>query len=425
VFNFLNKDINKLLVSIIFFLLIIFIINNELVSKIIWWFPELFGDYKLPIKWLECTNLGFNYYENKEEFIGCSKRSFLYGKIFLEIPYTERLNFFYNNILPYILIFLSIYLTIKIFNIKSLSSLAILTLVIFNPSTFFLFSSLNIDVLIFILLIFTSLNRIYFINWFIYFFLTFVKIYPIILFLNIFFENHKRNIGRILIIFLIMFMVSLSYLYFNFSEYVYMFSNISGNKAGYHYLFSLNSFAKIGKYLFNLNYIFLLFITYSIFFYLITKTFKKINLGFSEISDQNIFFYSSEFKLFIISSYVSITCYIFFSNFFHREIFLIGTFPLILKLDEIFKKFPIKLIINLYLIKLIYSYFYSYFNVHDGIQYINGERVFSSLFIIVIIIKSSIDYMLMILISALSLYYTNRYLNVFKKKIRNFKQIKY
>ena len=81
--NFFNKDINKLLVSIIFFLLIIFIINNELVSKIIWWFPELFGDYKLPIKWLECTNLGFNYYENKEEFIGCSKRSFLYGKIFL------------------------------------------------------------------------------------------------------------------------------------------------------------------------------------------------------------------------------------------------------------------------------------------------------------------------------------------------------
>ena len=424
-FNFLNKDINKLLVSITFFLLIILIINNELVSKIIWWFPELFGDYKLPIKWLECTNLGFNYYENKEEFIGCSKRSFLYGKIFLEIPYTERLNFFYNNILPYILIYLSIYLIIKIFNIHSLTSLAILTLVVFNPSTFFIFSSLNIDVLIFILLIFTSLNRIYFINWFIYFFLTFVKIYPIILFLNIFFENHKRNIGRILIIFLIMFMVSLSYLYFNFSEYVYMFSNISGNKAGYHYLFSLNSFAKIGKYLFNLNYIFLLFITYSIFFYLITKTFKKINLGFSEISDQNIFFYSSEFKLFIISSYVSITCYIFFSNFFHREIFLIGTFPLIFKLDEIFKKFPIKLIINLYLIKLIYSYFYSYFNVNDGIQYINDERVFSSLFIIIIIIKSSIDYMLMILISALSLYYTNRYLNVFKKKILNFRQIEY
>ena len=420
--NYFNKDLNKFFISIIFFLLTIFIINNELVSKIIWWFPDLFGDYKLPIKWLECNNLGFNYYENKDEFIGCSKRGFLYGKIFLEIPYTTRLNYFYNNILPYILIFLSIYLIIKIFNIQSLTSLAILTLVIFNPSTFFLFSSLNIDVLIFILLIFTSLNRLYFINWFLYFFLTFVKIYPIILFLNIFFENHKRSIGRILSIFFMMFLISLTYLYFNLSEYVYMLNNLSGAKAGYHYLFSLNSFAKIGKYLFSLNYIFLLFVTYSIFFYLITITFKKISFNFKEISNQNMFINSSEFKIFIISSYLSITCYIFFSNFFHREIFLIGTFPLILKLDEIFKKFPIRLIINLYLIKLIYSYFYSYFNVNDGIQHINGERVFSSLFIVVITIKSMIDYMLMILISALSLYYTDRYFNDFKKKIFIFKQ---
>ena len=416
-FNFLNKEINKFLLSIIFFLLIIFIINNELVSKIIWWYPELFGDYLLPIKWLECNDLGFNYYENKDEFIGCSKRDFLYGKIFLEIPYTQKLNYFYNNILPYILIFFSIFLIVKIFKIQSVTSLAILILVIFNPSTFFLFSSLNIDVLIFILLIFTSLNRLYFINWFIYFFLTFVKIYPIILFLNIFYENHKRSIARIISIFLILFFLSLAYLYFNLNEYIYMLSNLSGAKAGYHYLFSLNSFAKIGKYLFNLNYIFLLLITYSLFFYFIAKTYKKISLEFKEISNQNIFFNSSEFKLFIISSYLSIACYIFFSNFFHREIFLIGTFPLILKLEGIFKKFPIKFIINLYLIKLIYSYFYSYFNVNDGIAHINGVRIFSNWFIFIITIKSLIDYMLMIIISTLSLHYTSTFFNNLKKKI--------
>ena len=415
--NFFNKDLNKLLVSIIFFLLIIFIINNELVSKIIWWFPELFGDYKLPIKWLECTNLGFNYYENKDEFIGCSKRGFLYGKIFLEIPYTSRLNFFYNNILPYILIFLSIYLIIKIFQIQNLISFAVVTLAIFNPSTFFLFSSLNIDVLIFILLIFTSLNRVYFINWFIYFFLTFVKIYPIILFLNIFFEDHKRSIKNIVIIFIVLFLLSCTYLYFNLSEYMYMLNNLSGAKAGYHYLFSLNSFAKIGKYLFDLNYIFLLLITYSIFFYITAKAYKKVNSKFKELSDQDIFFHSSEFKLFIISSYLSITCYIFFSNFFHREIFLIGIFPLIFKLDEIFNKFPLKFVIHLFIIKLLYSYFYSYFNVADGIQHINGERIFSSWFMIIITVKSIIDYILMIIISALSLYYTTRFYKNFKNKI--------
>ena len=196
-----------------------------------------------------------------------------------------------------------------------------------------------------------------------------------------------------------------------------MLSNLSGAKAGYHYLFSLNSFAKIGKYLFNLNYIFLLLITYSLFFYFIAKTYKKISLEFKEISNQNIFFNSSEFKLFIISSYLSIACYIFFSNFFHREIFLIGTFPLILKLEGIFKKFPIKFIINLYLIKLIYSYFYSYFNVNDGIAHINGVRIFSNWFIFIITIKSLIDYMLMIIISTLSLHYTSTFFNNLKKKI--------
>ena len=415
--NFINKDVSKFILSIFFFLIIIFIINNELVSKIIWWFPDLFGDYKLPIKWLECTNLGFNFFEDKEAFIGCSKRGFLYGKIFLEIPYTDSLNYFYNNILPYIIIYLSIYLIVKIFNTLSLISLFVLTLAILNPSTFFLFSSLNIDVLIFILLIFTSLNRVYFINWFIYFFLTFVKIYPIILFLGIFFENYKRSIWRIITIFVVLFILSLTYFYFNYSEYTYMLSNLSGAKAGYHYLFSLNSFAKIGKYLFNLNYVFLLFITYSIFFYLVAKAYKKINLDLSKIDDLNIFFYSSEFKLFIISCYMSITCYVFFSNFFHREIFLIGTLPLIFKLDEIFKRFPLKLIINLYLVKLIYSYIYSYFNVSDGIQYIDDERVFSSLFIIIITIKSAIDYFLMIMISALSFYYTHIFYNNFKNKI--------
>ena len=75
-----------------------------------------------------------------------------------------------------------------------------------------------------------------------------------------------------------------------------MLSNLSGAKAGYHYLFSLNSFAKIGKYLFNLNYIFLLLATYSLFFYLTTKTYKKISLDFKEISDKNIFFNTGNVK---------------------------------------------------------------------------------------------------------------------------------
>ena len=142
-FIILNKNFSKILISILFFLLIIFVINNEYVSKFIWWFPELFGDLKTPIKWLECNNLGLNFYEDRNSFMKCAKREFNYGKIFFEIPYSERLNFFYINVLPYLLIFLSIYLIVTTFTIQNYNSLIMLILVIFNPSSFLLYSSAN------------------------------------------------------------------------------------------------------------------------------------------------------------------------------------------------------------------------------------------------------------------------------------------
>ena len=415
--NYLNKDINKFALSIIFFLITLFIINNPLVGKIIWWFPELFGDLKTPIKWLECNSLGYNFYENKDAFMECAKREFNYGKIFFKIPYSEKLSFFYINILPFLLIFFAIYFIFKIFTFQSYTSTIVLTLVILNPSSFLLFSSANIDLLIFVLLIFTALNRIYLINWLIYFFLTFVKLYPIILFLNIFFENNKSSIKKITILFVALIILSLSYLYINFPEYIFLLNNLSGAKAGYHYLFSLNSIAKILKYKFEFNYIFLLFFTYSIFFYLSIRSYKKLTLNLNKIFHQNISIYDIEFKLFIISAYLSVICFICFSNFFHREIFLIGTLPLIFKLDNLIKTFPLRFIIILYLVKLFYSYIYGYYNVNDGIIYDNDQRIFSNLFLMIITIKSLIDYMLMIIISALTLYCTKIFYNHFRLKL--------
>ena len=93
--------------------------------------------------------------------------------------------------------------------------------------------------------------------------------------------------------------------------------------------------------------------------------------------------------------------YVFFSNFSQRN-FLIGTLPLIFKLDIILKSYPFKVIINLFFIKLIYSFIYSYFNVNDGIQYIDNQRVFSTVFIMIFFLKSIIDYLLMIVLTALS-----------------------
>ena len=414
--KYINKIYFKLLLTIILFLISIFIINNQFISNFIWWFPDLFGDLRTPVRWLECANLGYNFYEDSVTFMECAKREFNYGKIFFQVPFSENLKFFYIRILPYLLIFFSIYYIFKIFDIKSFLSLIIPVLVVLNPSTFLLFSGANIDLLIFIFLIFTAYNRFFIINWFIYFFLTFVKIYPAVLFLNIFFENNRRSIKNVIVIFITIIILSSLYLYFNFSEYLYFLNNLSGAKAGYHYLFSLKSFAKILKYIIDFNYILLLFFTYSIFIYLIVKIYKTINDNFDKKSFKNDFYYCLEFRLFIISSYISIISFIFFSNFFHREIFLVGTIPLILKLDVQNKIFSIRLILILYLIKIIFSYIYSFFNVHDGLIYINNQRVFSDYFLIIISIKSFIDYILMAMITALSVYQTKLFYNYLKIK---------
>ena len=118
-------------------------------------------------------------------------------------------------------------------------------------------------------------------------------------------------------------LLSILYLYFNFEKYQIIFETTS-MKAGYHFLFSLKTIPKILKYLFHWNYIFLV-ITFLILFSLLTiyyyKLVKKNNLG--DLID----IYSLETRLFLLGSYILLICYLVFSNYFYREIFLIILFP--------------------------------------------------------------------------------------------------
>ena len=43
-------------------------------------------------------------------------------------------------------------------------------------------------------------------------------------------------------------------------------------------------------------------------------------------------------------------------------------------------------------------FIYGFLNVHDGISFINGERVFTHYFLIIIFIKSILDWILMLMI---------------------------
>ena len=65
------------------------------------------------------------------------------------------------------------------------------------------------------------------------------------------------------------FILSVLILYFHKEIFLTALDSASASKAGYHMLFSIKSTAKVLKYIFSINYILLLVITYLSFFIII------------------------------------------------------------------------------------------------------------------------------------------------------------
>ena len=176
------KKLKIVLIVFFFFFLTIYLLNSNFLSEIIWKNPYLFGDYKIILSWLECNYLGFDVYKI-DSIKNCPNyyRVLLYGHIWLSVPFNSFLKIFYLNYLPYLTIALFLLSTVIIINPKSFTEYLLLSLCIFNPSTFLALERLGFDLFVFLFTIFVCFNRIYILNWFIIFFLKFVKIYPAIL----------------------------------------------------------------------------------------------------------------------------------------------------------------------------------------------------------------------------------------------------
>ena len=392
------KKLKIVLIVFFFFFLTIYLLNSNFLSEIIWKNPYLFGDYKIILSWLECNYLGFDVYKI-DSIKNCPNyySVLLYGHIWLSVPFNSFLKIFYLNYLPYLTIALFLLSTVIIINPKSFTEYLLLSLCIFNPSTFLALERLGLDLFVFLFTIFVCFNRIYILNWLIIFFLTFVKIYPAFLGVNIFLENIKRGFKKNLIIILSITIVSFIYLYFNFDKYkLSLFdSGIDAGEAGYHYLFSIKALPKILKYVFNLNYILLLVIFYFSFIFIVYKFYKKIDENFVQITKNT---FSTNGKLFILSGYISLICFITYSNYVYREIFIILMLPYII---DLYRK-NITGLANLLILLILIRYFfllpYGFFNVHDGITYVDGVRSFSNIFLSVITIKGFFDFVLMALL---------------------------
>jgi len=392
------KKLKIVLIVFFFLFLTIYLLNSNFLSEIIWKNPYLFGDYKIILSWLECNYLGFDVYKI-DSIKNCPNyyRVLLYGHIWLSVPFNSFLKIFYLNYLPYLTIALFLLSTVIIINPKSFTEYLLLSLCIFNPSTFLALERLGFDLFVFLFTIFVCFNRIYILNWLIIFFLTFVKIYPAILGVNIFLENIKRGFKKNLIIILSITIVSFIYLYFNFDKYkLSLFdSGIDAGEAGYHYLFSIKALPKILKYVFSLNYILLLVIFYFSFIFIVYKFYKKIDKNFAQITKNT---FSTNGKLFILGGYISFICFITYSNYVYREIFIILMLPYII---DLYRK-NITGLANLLLLLILIRYFfllpYGFFNVHDGITYVDGVRSFSNIFLSIITIKGFFDFVLMALL---------------------------
>jgi hypothetical protein len=345
------------------------------------------------IPWLECYKLGPNF-EIIQKIKGEACPMFDHGKLFLMIPFNQNLKLFYLNYLPYITILLFVLITIFLLNPKNKLEYFIVILAILNPASLLLIERFSIDIFIFFILIIIALNRIYIFNWLLFFYCFLLKLYPIVSGSFIFIENKKRS-SIFLLMLTIFFGIISSYLllvdYFSMNEVF-----VNAGKPGYWHIFTLNTIPKVLKY-FELNYIFCLIIVYLTFFYVLYKLYKSheiINL----INDQD--FFTFRWRLFLLGGNILLFCFVFFSNYTSREVFLILLIPQFLFLNIKKNKFS-SLIIYFLIFRYLFLFIYGPANVIDSTYYIDDKRYFSYAFLTATFVKGLLDFLLMALIGSI------------------------
>ena len=372
--------------TLVLFALIFFLLHSKILSNFVWTFPELFMDFKGPINWLECHSLGFNLITLESVDCGLGERigQFNYGYAFLNIPYNEFLGILYRTYLPWIFIFLFIFFSVAIFSPKNKSETFLLYLALLNPSTMLLIERMQLDCLFYLAIIFAVYNRYYFIHWFLGIYFALIKFYPIAILISIFVEKKDRSLKFIFFIIFFLSCLFFSYLFLNKEYYLFMANNMLPGKAGYHFLYSLNSLPKILTYSFAIKYQILLILFYSLFIFITIKNYKKLSI------DQNFILnelYTDKSKLYLIAGYFNLFLFTLVSSYAYKEIYLILFIPYILHIKEKYNNKIFNILIYILIVRYIYLFLYAYINVHDEITFIDGQRVFSYKFLITIFLK--------------------------------------
>ena len=406
-----KHTIIKTLLSIFLFLIILVLFKTGLLKNYIVGGPSenYFIDLELYIRWWECDKI-----ENFDET--CKNFVVDYGKLFLLIPFSQSLKFFYINYLPYIIILLFVFAVTFLLNPKKKLDYFIVVLAILNSTSLVLIERLNFDIIIFLALIIIALNRIYILNWILFFYCFLIKLFPIVSGIFLFLENKKRSTKFLLLLIIFFGIIASYFLYIGY----FPISDLqgSGAKAGYWHLFSLNTIPKIFKY-FGANYIFSLVLIYSLFLYLVYKLFRSDKIN--EILENQDFF-ANNWKLFLVGGNILLVCFIFYSNPSHREVYLILLIPQLLYFKSQGNKIA-NFIFYLLIFRYLFLFIYGPANVPIESTYylIDGKRVFSSIFLLATFIKGVFDFIFFALIGTI-VFKTN--FLILKKFFYNLKLLK-
>ena len=397
------KQISKItLYSFIFFFIYFFFYYTDIIKFLVLGSTEIFGDYKIFLNALNCYNLGLSPYDGPKE-LNC--KGFNYGHILLvTTPFKKFFTGQYFLLVPVILIMLFIITVIKLINPNNYYSNFISILCLLNPSTLLLIERLNLDIILFLIIFILALNKIYFLNWFLIIYAFLFKFYPFIFGIIIFVEKKNRKLKELLFIFLFILFSSILILFFFKDEYLLMLKDAKSWKMGLHYLFSIKTIPKVLKEAFSFNYALTMLLIYLSFIYLIYKNYSKVILS-EDISN------SFEKKLYLLSTNTLLICFLVTSNPIYREVFMILAIPYILinKNQIIFNY-----IINIIIIKFIFSFIYIFFLNLDTFVHIDGLRVYKPAFLTITFVKGIIDYILMAIMGIIT---TRMNINILKQII--------
>ena len=346
----------------------------------------LFRDWIVTLNDIYCQSSNKN---------GC--RPFQYGPILSYLPFNDILKDFYYNQFPILLIILFIFFLFLILK-NNKYDFILIPLIIFCPTTLLAIERGNIDLILFLIAVLICLNKYFYLSCMLVGWSFLAKYYPITFFANLFTYTNKKSLIHLKVVIFSLLIISLIFILIKKQILFDFIDNASASKAGFHLLFSAKAHAKFFKYSFEFNYIFLIALTYIIFFassIYLYKYFIKRN-SFKSLSITNV-----QEKLFLIGVNTSIFNYLLFSNYYYREIFLILSLPLIMKLINNTNSKIFKIILSLVYIRYFFLYIYNYFILNENFYYIDGVRTFHNSFLVVYFTKASFDFLFMIFLTSI------------------------